>query len=82
MKVFSDTYSLTLSSNFDIMKSPYMTDGISGIDHVKYKSKEADRLGSKRSPEAGFLYGSRIGGKTCLNNGADLKDTNGRRKSM
>ncbi len=48
------TYSLTLQLNSDMMKSPYMTDGMSGIDHVKYKSIEPTVWAEKEARRPAF----------------------------
>ena len=50
------TYSLTLQLNSDMMKSPYMTDGMSGIDHVKYKSIEPTVWAEKAQIGAAFSF--------------------------
>lgn len=54
LKGFSATYSLTLQLNSDMMKSPYMTDGMSGIDHVKYKSIEPTVWAEKEARRPAF----------------------------
>ena len=50
------TYSLTLQLNSDMMKSPYMTDGMSGIDHVKYKSIEPTVWAEKEARRPAFIW--------------------------
>lgn len=41
-----------------VLSGCYMTDGISGENHMEYNEKEADRLG-ENTRTAGYIYAQR-----------------------